>query len=189
MLLNTFRSVKFPCRPLRILLALATRLGGMSAQRAHSVHNAHTTGRNWGLLLQLAIFLPILQTIPHPHNVGQPHNAIRTLFVLTAPKVRRRSHRRNHSVRQTMQIGYGPVQTLCTVSAQRASGPLYAASGHPPAENRDATGSHAPMEAWCNAALYGNLLGHSCKNAIRLKGAMGRGMHVAQKLKRTPGSH
>ena len=29
------------------------------------------TGRNWGLLLQLAIFLPI-QTILHPHNVEQP---------------------------------------------------------------------------------------------------------------------
>ena len=38
------------------------------AQRRHS---AHMTGRNWGLLLQQAIFLPI-QTILHPHNVGQP---------------------------------------------------------------------------------------------------------------------
>ena len=27
---------------------------------------------NWGFRLQLAIFLPI-QTILHPHNVGQPH--------------------------------------------------------------------------------------------------------------------
>ena len=42
--------------------------GGVCAQRGHS---AHMTGRNWGFLLQLAIFLPI-QTILLPHNVGQP---------------------------------------------------------------------------------------------------------------------
>ena len=41
------------------------------AQRGHNAHNAHMTGRNWGVLPQLAIFLPI-QTILHPHNVGQP---------------------------------------------------------------------------------------------------------------------
>ena len=43
-------------------------MGGVCAQRGHS---AHMTGRNWGFLRQLAIFLPI-QTILHPHNVGQP---------------------------------------------------------------------------------------------------------------------
>ena len=31
------------------------------------------TGRNWVFLLPLAIFLPV-QTILHPHNVGQPHH-------------------------------------------------------------------------------------------------------------------
>ena len=36
-------------------------MGGTSAQH---VHSAHMTGRNWGVLLQLAIFLPI-QTIGH----------------------------------------------------------------------------------------------------------------------------
>ena len=35
------------------------------------VHSAHMTGRNWGFLLQMAIFLPI-ETILHPHNIGQP---------------------------------------------------------------------------------------------------------------------
>ena len=54
----------------------------------HSAHSAHMTGRNWGFLLQPAILLPI-QTILHPHNVGQPHNAIRILFVPTAAKVQR----------------------------------------------------------------------------------------------------
>ena len=38
---------------------------------AQCPHSAHMTGRKWGFLLQLAIFLPI-QTILHPHNVGQP---------------------------------------------------------------------------------------------------------------------
>ena len=46
--------------------------GGMGAQRVQRRHIAHMTGRNWGLLLQLAIFLPI-QTILHPYNVGRPH--------------------------------------------------------------------------------------------------------------------
>ena len=55
----------------------------------HSMYSAHMTGRNWEVLVQLAIFLPI-QAILHPHHVGQPHNTIRILFVLTAPKVRRR---------------------------------------------------------------------------------------------------
>ena len=41
-------------------------------------------GAVWGFLLQLAIFFPI-QTRLHSHNVGQPHNAIRILFVWTAP--------------------------------------------------------------------------------------------------------
>ena len=44
------------------------RTGRVCAQRGHS---AHMTRRNWGVLLQLAIFLPI-QIILHPHNVGQP---------------------------------------------------------------------------------------------------------------------
>ena len=54
---------------------------GVCAQRGHS---AHMTGRNLGFLLQLAIFLPI-QTILHPHNVGQPdvspHPSIRDASV------------------------------------------------------------------------------------------------------------
>ena len=33
----------------------------------HSAHNAHFTRRNWGILGQLAIFLPI-QTMLQPHN-------------------------------------------------------------------------------------------------------------------------
>ena len=44
-------------------------MGGVSAQ---PVHNVHMAGGNWGFLLQLAIFLP-LQTMLHPHNVGQLH--------------------------------------------------------------------------------------------------------------------
>ena len=50
---------------------LRRRVCTARAQRRHSAHSAHMTGRNWGFLLQLAIFLPI-QTILHPHNVGQP---------------------------------------------------------------------------------------------------------------------
>ena len=45
--------------------------GRVCTVRAQRGHSAHMTGRNWGFLLQLAIFLPI-QTILHPHNVGQP---------------------------------------------------------------------------------------------------------------------
>ena len=37
----------------------------VQAQRAQRGHSTHMTGRNWGVLLQLAIFLPI-QTILHP---------------------------------------------------------------------------------------------------------------------------
>ena len=48
--------------------ALRGRVCTVRAQRRHSTH---MTGRNRGVLLQLAIFLPI-QTILHPHNVGQP---------------------------------------------------------------------------------------------------------------------
>ena len=33
--------------------------------------STHMTGRNWGVLPQLATFFPI-QTILHPHNVEQP---------------------------------------------------------------------------------------------------------------------
>ena len=43
--------------------------GGVCAQRRHS---AHMTGRNWGFLLQLIIFF-LVETILHPHNVGQPY--------------------------------------------------------------------------------------------------------------------
>ena len=45
-------------------------IGGVCAQHGHNMHSAHMTGR--GFLLQWAIFLPI-QTILHPHNVGQPN--------------------------------------------------------------------------------------------------------------------
>ena len=45
--------------------------GRVCTARSQRRHSAHMTGRNWGFLLQLAIFLPI-QTILHPHNVGQP---------------------------------------------------------------------------------------------------------------------
>ena len=56
--------------------------GGVSAQRAQCAHDM--TGEI-EVLLQLVIFLPI-QMILHPHNVGQPHNAIRILFILTVPR-------------------------------------------------------------------------------------------------------
>ena len=66
-----------------------------------------------GVFATMAIFLPI-QTIVHPHNVGQPQNAIRIVFILTAEKVWRRGHCRNHSVRQRGQAisstGKGPIQ-------------------------------------------------------------------------------
>ena len=45
--------------------------GRVCTAQAQCGHSVHRTGRNWGFLLQLAIFLPI-QTILHPHNVGQP---------------------------------------------------------------------------------------------------------------------
>ena len=57
----------------------------------HNMHNVQITRVNRSYLLLVAIFLPI-QTILHPHNVGQLHNTIQILFVLTAPKVRRRGH-------------------------------------------------------------------------------------------------
>ena len=38
-----------------------------------SRHGAHMPGRNWGFLLQLAIFLPMQTIILHPHSVGHPH--------------------------------------------------------------------------------------------------------------------
>ena len=75
-------------------------------------HSAHMAGRNWGFWLQLAIFLPI-QTILQPHNVVQPQNTTRILFVLTAPKVRRRGHRRNHSVRLRGQSISQPERGQC----------------------------------------------------------------------------
>ena len=43
------------------------RVCTVRAQRAQHAHDR----KNWGVLLQLAIFLPI-QTILQPHNVGQP---------------------------------------------------------------------------------------------------------------------
>ena len=79
---------------------------GNSSLRGACQHSTHVTGRDWGVLLQLVIFLP-LQTILHPHNVGPPHDAIRILFILTAPKVWRRGQR-GHSISPN---GKGPIQS------------------------------------------------------------------------------
>ena len=49
-------------------------MGGVSAQCAHM------TGRNWVFSLQLALLLSI-QTMLHPHTVGQPRHLMCTLLV------------------------------------------------------------------------------------------------------------
>ena len=110
----------------------------MCTVRAQRGHSAHMTRRNWGFLLQLAIFLPI-QTILHPHNVGQPdvsphpqhkrcqctqpqqrhmQKKARTKFVLNS-KCERRTHLRLAYVQDMHPSTWRPHPTsfrLCTAT-------------------------------------------------------------------------
>ena len=87
--------------------------GRVCTARAQRKHSAHMAGRNWGVLLQLAIILP-MQTILHPHSVGQLD--VSSYKCITRLIVTGTGHH--------YEVGQGPVQTLCTACAQRANSAL-----------------------------------------------------------------
>ena len=61
-------------------------IGGVSAQRAHSVHGAHTTRRNWGFSLQLAMFLPMKETnAPRAPRIA-PRMHVHSFLVRVLPR-------------------------------------------------------------------------------------------------------
>ena len=86
----TRQSYKDETCPIVEQLPVPTIFRGVSAQRAHS--GGHMAGKNWGVLLQLAIFLPI--QILHPHNVRQSH---------VSPHPQPQSHPRPRIVTSTLQ--------------------------------------------------------------------------------------